>query len=141
MKDLGLYIAIVTMGSVGFAHAAERAADCGQSPAQDELTAPAPRNLAYPNFCDIPQAPKNVPTAAAFKSEIVAVRIAGRNLDQQSGPETWSLSGTEAFAATAKEEVEPPPPMTSPLVGSTEAFVKESQSLATPPARHRRKRP
>lgn len=137
MKNVGVYIAIVTIGVVGAASAAGRPQACGQSPAQDELTAPAPRNLAFPNYCDIPPAPKSVPSAEAFKSEVVTVRLAGRALDTKTGPETWSLSGTEDFATAAKREVEPPPPMTTPEPGGTEAFVKKSQALATPPPKPR----
>jgi hypothetical protein len=96
--------------------------------------------MPYPNFCDIPPAPKSVPSAASFKTDVVAVRIAGRNLDTRSGPDTWSLSGTETFAAEAKREVEPPPPMTTAEPGGTEAFVKKSQAQTTPPPRHRRPR-
>ncbi len=139
MKNVGLYIAIVTISAlvvvVGAANTAERPPTCGQAPAQDELTAPAPRNLAFPSFCDIPPAPKSVPSAVAFKSEVVGVRVAGRDLDQQSGPDTWSLSETEGFAGTARRDVEPPPPMSPSNPSSTEAFAKESQSLATPPPR------
>jgi hypothetical protein len=69
----------------------------------------------------------------------VDVRIAGRDLAAETGPESWSLSGTEAFAGAARQEVEPPPPMTAPTPGNAEAFVKESQALTAPPPKHRRR--
>jgi hypothetical protein len=138
VKNVGVYIAIAAVAAAGAANAANQT--CAQAAVQDPLTAPAPAFIPYPSFCDIPPAPKSVPSAPAFKSEVVGVRVAGRTLDERSGPDTWSLDGTEAFAAQAKREVEPPPPMTTPEVGGTEAFVAKSQAAATPPPRHRRPR-
>ena len=138
MKNVGVYIAIASICAAGGANAENQT--CAQAPAEDPLTAPAPAFMPYPNFCDIPPAPKSVPSAAAFKTDVVGVRIAGRTLDTRSGPDTWSLAGTETFAAHAKREVEPPPPMTTPEPGDTEAFVEKSQAQTTPPPRHRRPR-
>ena len=139
MKNVGVYIAIAAICAAGGAYAGNQT--CSPEPGQDPLTAPPPPNMPFPSFCDIPPAPKSVPSAAAFKTDVVRVRVAGRNLDVGSGPDTWSLGGTtESFAAEAKREVEPPAPMTTPEPGGTEAFVEKSQAQTTPPPKHRRPR-
>ncbi|MEP6967203.1 MAG: hypothetical protein ABI906_03905 [Pseudomonadota bacterium] len=93
------------------------------------------RPNGYPTFCSIPQAPTDVRDAAAFKADVVATRLAGARLVRTTAPDTFSVSGTEAFAAGARQDAAPPPPITTPSQADTAAFVKASKARATPPAR------
>lgn len=129
----GRYIIIVTF--VAFAEAgAVSAAPCAPAAAPTDPFA-APATLSYPNFCDIPPKPTDIRTAAAFKTQVVGTRVAGAVVVRQTAPETFTLSGTEAFAESARNEAAPPPPEIVPT--DTEAFVKQSKAKATPPRKHR----
>jgi len=122
---------------VAFAKAgAALAASCAPAaPPPDEFAAPS--TLAYPNFCDIPPKPTDVRPAAAFKTQVVRTRMAGAMVVRQTAPDTFTLSGTEGFAESAKREAAPPPPETAPMEGDTEAFVNQSKAKATPPRKPR----
>ena len=93
--------------------------------------------MTYPTFCSIPKAPTDVKSAAAFRTEILATRIAGRDLVRAEGAGTFGLSegGAKAFAATARAEAAPPPPMSPQDVADAEAFAREARAQATPPTR------
>lgn len=99
------------------------------------VDSPAARPNGYPTFCSIPPAPTDVRGAAAFKADVVATRLAGARLVRGTAPDTFSVSGTEAFAAGARQDAAPPPPITTPSQADTAAFVKASRARATPPAR------
>jgi hypothetical protein len=133
MKTRGRYIIIVTF--VAFAKAgAALAAPCAPATTPADPFA-APSNLAYPNFCDIPPKPTDIRSAAAFKTQVVRTRVAGAVIVRRTAPETFTLSGTEGFAESAKREAAPPPPEVATT--DTEAFVKQSKAKATPPRKHR----
>jgi hypothetical protein len=131
MKSRERYITIVTF--VALASAGDAlAAPCAPAPASTAEFA-ATRNLAFPDFCDIPAKPTDVPTAQAFKAKVVRTRLVGAAVVHQSAPDTFSLSDTEGFSERAKEEAAPPPPMSPPGQADTEAFVSQSTAKATPP--------
>jgi hypothetical protein len=133
MKTPRRYIIIVTF--VAFAKAgAVLAAPCAPAAAATDPFA-APASLSYPNFCDIPLKPTDIRPAAAFKAQVVGTRVAGAVVVRQTAPETFTLSGTEGFAESARHEAAPPPPEVTP--SDTEAFVKQSKAKATPPRKHR----
>jgi len=136
MKTHVRYMIIVTF--VAFAKAGVVLAAPCASVAPTPVEFAAPLTLAYPVFCDIPPKPTDVRPPAAFNTQVVRTRMAGVVVVRQTAPETFTLSGTETFAASAKHEAAPPPPETAPLEGDTEAFVKQSKAKATPPSKHRR---
>ena len=131
MKNVGRQIAI--LGLVACAGGVQAQARC-QAAAPPEASVPANR-LAWPSFCDIPPAPKHVPSAAAFRADVVDTRLAGRAVVRATAPGTFSLSGTDRFAETARREAAPPPPMTPPGESDTAAFVAKARALAKPPPR------
>ncbi|MGI8839400.1 MAG: hypothetical protein ACR2F8_01215 [Caulobacteraceae bacterium] len=92
---------------------------------------------AYPTFCSIPPAPVGVRAAAAFKSAVMDTRIAGARLVSQTAPSTFSLEGTEAYAAAGRAEARPPPPMTASDAAAAEDFAKAARARAMPPKRKR----
>jgi hypothetical protein len=94
---------------------------------------PTPNHtLSYPSFCSIPPAPTGVRDAAAFKAAIVDTRLDGARVFRQTGPETFTLNGTDEFLAEARRAATPPPPLTTPG-DSAEAFAKDLRARAKPP--------
>ena len=135
MKNVGPYIAIAMIAAAG--HAWASAPLCGQPALGAEFS--APRDLAFPTFCAIPPAPKNTPSADAFKRAVVSERLAGAVIVRDTGPDTWTLAGTTDFLAGARREAEPPPPMNQLGERDTAAFVAKAKARAAPPAKPRRR--
>jgi hypothetical protein len=71
--------------------------------------------------------------ATAFKAAVVDTRLAGRDLVRDTQTERFTLDQTTAFAAQAKLEATPPPPVTTPDQGDTTSFVKDARAKAKPP--------
>ncbi len=135
MKPVGRYIAIVTFLALA-GPAAALAASCAPAAAQaDEFKTPA--NPAYPNFCDIPPKPTDIRPAPALKAAVVRTRFAGAEVVRQSGPDTFTLTGTVPFAESARQQGAPPPPVTSAGGLDTEAFALQAQAKVKPPRRRR----
>jgi hypothetical protein len=136
MKNVARYIAITTIVACGDASAANapRAA-CAQPAAGGEFAAQSGRDLTFPNFCDIPAAPKQVRSPEVFRAAVVDTRLAGAAVARRSAPDTFSLTDTTGFIERAKREAAPPPPMTAPGESDTAAFVAKSKARAAPPPR------
>ena len=126
------------MKSFGPIIATAAIAFCGQSSAAAAVCAgPAAAPSAYPSFCSIPPAPKNVRPAEAFRAQVVTTRLAGAVLVRDSSPETWSLAGTGDFTETARREAEPPPPPAALGPAATAAFLAKAKAKAEPPPKPR----
>lgn len=95
----------------------------------------ADRDAPYPSFAQVPEIPKNVRTAQAWKAAVVATRAAGARVARLAARTPWTLEDTAAWAAGERAVAAPPPPMTTPADGDTEAFVKAMRARATPPPR------
>jgi hypothetical protein len=140
MKDVARFFSMgltVSLAAAGvFTGSPVRAASpCAPAPASDNMPPAGARDWTYPTFCSIPLRPRGERTPEAFKAAVVDTRMAGAWLVRRTAPETFSLSGGEAFADEARRQAEPPPPMTSPGDVSTDAFIEESRARATPPSR------
>jgi hypothetical protein len=131
MKTRGRYITIVTFVALAKVSAALAAPCAPAAPTTGEFA--RPQTLAYPDFCNIPAKPTDIPTAQTFKTRVVRTRVAGAAIVRESAPDTFTLSDTVGFAERAKEEATPPPPMSASGGADTEAFVKQSKAKATPP--------
>ena len=121
------------------APAASAATESCTAPSGTELLPPdmvaaARGPHAFPTFCSIPPIPRDVRSAAQYKAAVVDTRLAGRDLTRDSAESTFSLTGTDDFAAGARNEAAPPPPMDNPE-GDTAAFVDAAKKRATPPPR------
>jgi hypothetical protein len=120
----------------GPAAALAQEATCTDAPAlPPDLVAAARAAHTFPTFCSIPATPKDVRTAQGFKSAVDAIKLAKVDLARQTAPNTWSLTGSEGFAAGARDLATPPPPMSSE--GDTDAFLRAMKKRATPPPRPR----
>ena len=113
--------------------AAGAAATVGVSP----VVANAPRHAPYPTFKQVPPAPKDVRSVPAWKAAVVAVQKDGKALAQQQAAQPWTLSGTDDWAARARAEASPPPPITSAPDPATEALVAQMRARAKQPPRRR----
>lgn len=101
------------------------------SPIAAEVAATAASNKAFPSFNDIPKAPTDQRPAKAWGQAATQVEAARDKLERETAPETWSLSGTEAFAAQAARDSgqgEAPD-----AASDTEAFADSARRRATPP--------
>lgn len=122
LSAFSIAIAGFTTSAAGFAQAATTNA-CAAGSATG----------GYPSFCSIPQPPTDVRTVAEFKKAIVEARAAGRSLTRATERMPWSLQPGEAgpFAAQARAEATPPPPMTPS--GDAVEFARRAREEATPP--------
>ncbi len=87
----------------------------------------------HPTFCKIPVLPSNVRSGKAFKEAVVGLRMTGVRLVAQTAPATFSLENTDAFAASARAEAAPPPPIAPPDGQPTDAFINQARTMARPP--------
>ncbi len=131
-------VGVLTLAVAGVARAAP-AASCDAPAMPPEMLAQARQARVYPDFCSIPPTPTDVRAAAGFKTAVVDTRLAGARLIKRTGPESFSLEGTDAFAAAAKRDAAPPPPMATPADAPTDAFISQLKARASPPPPQRKR--
>lgn len=102
-----------------------------RSPVAGEVARVARANRAWPTFAAIPPVPKDVRPAGQYGRQAQAAEQARAELEQNTAPETWSLKGTEDFAAEARREAgNEAPPSTG---DEAAAFANAQRKRATPP--------
>lgn len=89
----------------------------------------------YPNFCSIPETPRDVRKADAFKAAVLDSRIAGARMVKQTDAASFTLSATPVFESSARRAAQPPPPMLTAADADTAAFVQAAKAEAAPPSR------
>jgi hypothetical protein len=92
---------------------------------------------SYPRFQDIPAVPADVRPSAAWKASVLSLQSAGAAIVSASGPDSFSLNNTEAFAADVRRQLDSKAstPPTAAEVAESAAFVKAARARATPPPR------
>ncbi len=105
------------------------------SPVASGAIAEAEKPAVRPSFASIPAAPSDVRPFTAWRTSIADVRRVGDQTAAQAASEPWTLNDTQGFVDHALAEAAPPPPMTTPSEGDTDAFVREMIRRATPPPR------
>lgn len=101
------------------------------SPVAAEVAKVARETRAYPKWTDIPAMPKDVRAPQAYGRQAQAVEQARADLEARTAPETWSLTGTEGFAAKAQHEAGAEAAPTGDE--GTNAFATTLRKRATPP--------
>ena len=101
------------------------------SPVAEDVARMTQADAKLPSFASIPPAPSDVRPAASYGRAVASLNAAAADLIRDTGPETWSLQGTDAFAETARSDVGPELPPVIP--GDSEAFARELRERATPP--------
>jgi hypothetical protein len=89
----------------------------------------------WPTFADIPELPADLRTAEAWRDAVAEQEADGLFTQRNAAEETWSLSGTEAFAAdlrarVAAVDVQAP---TQAEMAESEAYARALRARATPP--------
>lgn len=85
----------------------------------------------YPAFSDIPKPPTDIRPVAQYGRDAAGVLAAGAALERATAPGTWTLEGTDDFAAKARRDAGPQ--LEPPNPGDAEAFARELRERATPP--------
>ncbi len=101
------------------------------SPVAADVARMTRADAKLPTFASIPPTPTDVRPAANYGRAAAALDAAGAQLIRDTGPETWTLQGTDAFAETARKAVGPELPPVAP--GDAEAFARALRERATPP--------
>lgn len=131
-----------TLGLIGGVGACALVAGCAgnpfenakvdpSSPVAAEVARVANANRPYPTFASIPAAPKDVRAPRQYGQAASSLEAARADLEAQTAPGTWSLTGTDAFAESARRAAgsEAAPKDT----GATAAFANTQRKRATPP--------
>lgn len=101
------------------------------SPVAADVAKMTRQDANFPTFAGIPSKPKDVRPVAQYGRDARSVLAAGDAVVAATAPSTWTLQGTEAFAARSRQDagpqIEPPKP------GDADAFARELRERATPP--------
>lgn len=89
----------------------------------------------WPTFADIPEIPADLRSAEAWREAVAEQEAAGLLTRRDTAPQTWSLAGTEAFAAdlrarVAEIDVQAP---TEAEMAESAAYARALRARATPP--------
>lgn len=105
------------------------------SPVAAAATAAAKTNGPRRKFSDIPAIPKDVPTDAQIRANVVQQQSAGAALTKATAPNTWELKDSEPYAAKARRDANPPA-LAAPTEAdraNTEAFARAARGRASAP--------
>ena len=107
-----------------------------RSPIAAEVASSVRPNAPYPTFRAIPPIPKDIRPRKQYGLQAAAIEKDAARLAADTAPNTWTLSGTDSFAATARADAGPELPPVQP--SDTAAFAKDQKARATPPPPVRR---
>ncbi|OXE36940.1 MAG: hypothetical protein CGW95_04585 [Phenylobacterium zucineum] len=99
-----------------------------------EITAISRAARPFPTFGDIPLPPTDLRPDAAWGVRARTTEADRLAVETATADNTWTLSGTEAFAAQAVREAGPIPASVISTTATTEAYVRELRRRATPPS-------
>lgn len=131
---LGLIVGLAA-GATACANPFKTAQVDPSSPIAAQATAAAKERGPNRKFSDIPEIPKDVPTADQVRAAVVQQQAAGEALTKAVAPNTWELKDSEDYAAKAKRDVkasavEAP---TDADRAATEAFARAARGRASAP--------
>jgi len=123
--------------------AAAALAGCASSGASVDQTSPAapaiaelPRTLGpYPRWSQFPRGPQPFPPPSEIASSVADLQMAQANLLASASQLQWTLSGTEAFAAETRAQINPAYAAPAPAEerAEAEAYARSLREQATPP--------
>lgn len=117
---------------VGGCATSQFAPEARTAAADAEVAALTRAAKSYPRFSDIPTLPEDMRPLAVWGQAAGDVLGSGSELVKDTSEETWTLRGTETFAAGARQEAGPPAPLVS-ATAAAESFAREVRKRATPP--------
>lgn len=105
------------------------------SPAAEIVARAAAEPGEWPTFADIPEIPADVRNSEAWRAAVQDQEAEGLYTARNAADDTWSLSGSEAFAAeqrakVAEVNVHAP---TAAEIAESEAYARALRARATPP--------
>lgn len=103
------------------------------SPVAAEVASVAKADGDFPTFRDIPPVPTDLRPVAEWGRLADQLELAAAKLERETAANTWTLSGTEAFAARAQSAAGPIPESVESSTAATEAFARQIRERATPP--------
>ena len=103
------------------------------SPVAEDVARMARESREFPTFADIPPIPADQRPLAEWGEAASQLEVARAQLERNAAPNTWTLDGTERFAARARAAAGPNIDAGSSTTPSTEAFARELRERATPP--------
>ena len=105
------------------------------SPLAAQAAAAAANPGSYPRFSQIPDAPVDVRSPAAWGVAVANLKAAGARLTAETAPETFTLHDTEAFAEQTRRAVANAgaAPGEEASRAQADAFVRTARERATPP--------
>jgi hypothetical protein len=125
--------------------AAAALAGCASAPSHEALdkaspAAPAiaalPKTLGpYPRWSQFPRGPQPTPPPSEIAASVADLRTAQANVLSAASKIQWTLSGTSAFAAGARAQINPAEAAPAPADerAQAEAYAKSLREKATPP--------
>ncbi|WP_312164428.1 hypothetical protein [Phenylobacterium sp.] len=99
----------------------------------EDVARMARESRSYPSFADIPPPPARQRPVGSWGKAADQLEVAGAQLDRDTAPNTWTLSGTDRFVARARAQAGPDIGTDASTTPSSEAFAKELRERATPP--------
>ena len=103
------------------------------SPVAEDVSRMVKASRQDPTFASIPPVPKEERKLADWGKAADQLEIAGAKLDRETAPNTWTLTGTEGFAARARSQAGPDLDTSTSTTTASVAFAKELRERATPP--------
>ena len=103
------------------------------SPVAAEVTRMAKPTGPFPKFTDIPPVPGDQRPVAAWGQEARKLEAAAAKLERETADNTWTLGGTETFAARAQRDAGPAAVSDESTRAASEAFARQIRERATPP--------
>ena len=95
-----------------------------------------PKTLGpYPRWSQFPRGPQPVPPPSEIASNVSDLQQSQANLLSSASKLQWTLSGTAAFAAEARSQINPAEATPAPADAraQAEAYAKSLREKATPP--------
>ncbi len=87
----------------------------------------------YPSFSEIPALPADQRPLREFGRAADQLELAAAELDRDTAPGTWTLTGTERFVSRAQAQVAPGGDSDVSTTAASEAFARQIRERATPP--------
>lgn len=109
------------------------AAEIKPSPLAGLIASKSAESGSFPTFAQIPPVPGDVRPLPAFGTAARDLDRTLAELEAQTAPGTWTLSGTEAYAARAQALAGPDTGSSISTTAATEAFARQARARATPP--------
>ncbi len=102
-----------------------------RSPIAAEVAKTVRPGAPYPTFVAFPKTPTDIRPHKQYGQAAAKIEAEAKAVVAATDPNTWTLTGTDVFAAQARVDAGPELPPVTP--GDTEAFAKDQKARAIPP--------